>query len=542
MSKLPEGWAQVILEDIVEVNPPKFVDLNPNDMVTFVPMAAVSAVLGIITGGALRQLREVSKGFTQFTEGDIIFAKITPSMENGKSAIATDLEHGVGFGSTEFHVLRSSGAVLSEYLWHYIRQQSFRADARKVMSGTAGQQRVPADYLKKYTLPLPPLAEQKRIVAKLSNLITRTLRIPSILEHIPKLMDKYKACILDQAFSGKLTEDFRDHSIAHTKNSDSNCPKGWTIKLLGEVSDIQSGIQVGKKRDASLMLIEVPYLRVANVQRGCLNLSEVKMIAVTPAEKDRLLLQQGDILMNEGGDRDKLGRGWIWDGQIAECIHQNHVFRIRLKNKLFPSKYVSHYANEKGQQYFFDEGTQTTNLASVSKRKVAALPIPIPPVEEAIEILNRIEAAFTWIDRVGAELAAVTKLLPRLNAAILSKAFKGRLVPQDPNDEPIGMLLSRIHAERKAAPTLASKRKPTTKKEALPMARSMLEVLAEATVWLPAKEAFQRCGISDSAETDEVETLYAELRELDKTGRLEVQPVRDEKGRKLYDQLKLKVV
>src|SRR5262249_55416179 len=153
-----------------------------------------------------------------------------------------------------------------------------------------------------------------------------------------------------------------------------------------EISQIQGGIQVGKNRPASAVLVEVPYLRVANVQRGWLNLNEIKTLGVTAEERDRLLLQDGDILMNEGGDRDKLGRGWIWQAQIPVCIHQNHVFRIRLYDRDFPSEYVSHYANENGQRYFIDQGTQTTNLASISKRKVAALPVPVPPTDEAMEI------------------------------------------------------------------------------------------------------------------------------------------------------------
>lgn len=113
-------------------------------------------------------------------------------------------------------------------------------------------------------------------------------------------------------------------------------------------------------------------MRVANVQRGYLNLSEVKYVQATTLERQKLRLIKGDILMNEGGDRDKLGRGWVWDDEIENCIHQNHVFRVRLKDKRFPSKWISYFTNEFGQKYFFDKGQQTTNLASISKTKVAA--------------------------------------------------------------------------------------------------------------------------------------------------------------------------
>lgn len=357
MDKLPNGWVKITINDVAEVNPRKSVDLSVDEMVTFVPMAAVSESSGTIATPTKRPLREVNKGFTQFIDNDVIIAKITPSMENGKAAVATNLSNGVGFGSTEFHVFRSKGAVLPKFLWYFVRQQSFRDNARKVMTGAVGQQRVPADYLRNHSLSLPPLQEQQRIVDKIGNLIARTARARSELEKVPALLAMYKSAVLELAFSGRLTADLRGND----ENDAPGLPKGWATQHLGDISEIQSGIQVGKRRSGQEELVEVPYLRVANVQRGWLNLGEIKTIFVTPEEKIRLLLAQGDVLMNEGGDRDKLGRGWVWSGEIDECIHQNHVFRIRVNAGTLPPEFVSHFANERGQQYFFDEGTQTTN-------------------------------------------------------------------------------------------------------------------------------------------------------------------------------------
>jgi type I restriction enzyme S subunit len=199
-------------------------------------------------------------------------------------------------------------------------------------------------------------------------------------------------------------------------------------------------------------LLELPYLRVANVQRGWLDLREIKTIEVTAKEADALFLRQGDVLMNEGGDRDKLGRGWVWDGQIHDCIHQNHVFRVRLASGTVPPRFLSYYANEFGQKHFFDEGKQTTNLASISKSKLSAMNVPVPPFKEAIEIVRRIESAFAKIDRLAKEAKRALELVGRLDEAILAKAFRGELVPQDENDEPAEHLLERIRAEREASP------------------------------------------------------------------------------------------
>lgn len=532
------GWISVPLRDVAEINPRKSVDLEMTDAVTFVPMAAVDETTGMITDGIERPLTEVRSGFTQFRENDVIVAKITPSMENGKAAVATDLANSVGFGSTEFHVIRSKGALLPDFIWRFVRQQSFRDEARKVMSGAVGQQRVPAEFLKSYIVPLPPLAEQRRIVDKSNAVVSRTSRAAAELAQIPMLIARYRSIVLDLAFSGHLTRDLRNQN--HTEAG--SLPEGWSIRALGEISEIQGGIQVGRRRKADDVLVEVPYLRVANVQRGWLKLDEIKTIRVTEAERDRLLLRDGDVLMNEGGDRDKLGRGWVWEAQIDECIHQNHVFRIRLEDRTLPPTYLSHFANEKGQSYFFDEGTQTTNLASISKRKVAALPVPVPPWEEAAEISRRIEAAFGWLERVVADHAAASELLPKLEAAIWAKAFSGALVSQDATEEPADAMLARLEADSRQSPVIKHRRPKSDPKEIKTMVSktSLAKVLSSAGGWVSSQEAFERCGIGANAATEDIEALYGDLRALDISGQIESEPVTDDQGRKLYDRLRWK--
>lgn len=340
-----------------------------------------------------------------------------------------------------------------------LAEPGFREKFLNTKSGVGGSlTRARTDLVNQIKINIAPLPEQRRIVAKVDGLTARTARAREELDRIPTLIARYKSAVLALAFSGRLTQDWRI-GLNREALSGGDYPNGWIVKDLAEISEIQGGIQVGKKRPQSAELVDVPYLRVANVQRGWLNLEEIKTLRVTPAERDRLLLQDGDILMNEGGDRDKLGRGWVWRAEIPECIHQNHVFRIRLYDSDFPSEYVSHYANENGQRYFIDQGTQTTNLASISKRKVAALPVPIPPTGEAVEIVRRIQSAFRWLDHMAADHASAARLLPKLDAAILAKAFRGELVPQDPNDEPASVLLERTKAVREVEGKTARSRR-----------------------------------------------------------------------------------
>ena len=204
-------------------------------------------------------------------------------------------------------------------------------------------------------------------------------------------------------------------------------PTGWVQAELGDIADIKSGITLGKKRSPNQKVIDRPYLRVANVQRGSLDLSVIKTVAVTPEEAEVLKLEEGDILMNEGGDRDKLGRGWIWSGEIPNCIHQNHVFRVRLRDRRIQPKYVSLYANEIGRHFFQNQGKQSVNLASINQTMVAKLPVPIPPYPEQLRIVETIEALTARSRRAREALDSLPALIDRYRQSILAAAFRGDL-------------------------------------------------------------------------------------------------------------------
>ncbi len=167
MIKPPDTWQQVRFGEICEINPrlPDNLKVTDDNKVTFLPMAAVDEIFGEITEVEEKFYRDVKKGFTPFLDNDVLFAKITPSMENGKAAVARDLTNGIGFGSTEFHVIRCTEYVLPEFVFHFIRQSSFRLWAKSSFIGSAGQQRVPADFLKRIPFLLPTIPEQQRIAA-----------------------------------------------------------------------------------------------------------------------------------------------------------------------------------------------------------------------------------------------------------------------------------------------------------------------------------------------------------------------------------------
>ena len=185
--ELPEGWAVAPLTEAFILNPPKpkAGDYADDVPVAFVPMTSVDATSGTIRKPSVRAFAQVRKGFTAFRDDDVIFAKITPCMENGKAALAQGLLNGLGFGSTEFHVFRSTGVALPKYLYYFIRQDSFRKAAEAEMTGSVGQKRVPSEFLHGVTLPTPPLAEQGRIVAAFERIFENVATARERLQRVP---------------------------------------------------------------------------------------------------------------------------------------------------------------------------------------------------------------------------------------------------------------------------------------------------------------------------------------------------------------------
>jgi type I restriction enzyme S subunit len=200
-------------------------------------------------------------------------------------------------------------------------------------------------------------------------------------------------------------------------------PEAWAWARLDAIASLKGGITVDKNRkDATAR--PVPYLRVANVQRGYLDLAELKQIEAPEADIEDLRLENGDILFTEGGDRDKLGRGWIWENQLTECIHQNHVFRGRLCLKAISPRFISWWGNSFGQIYFQREGKQTTNLASINLTKLNAFPVPLPPAAEQHRIVAEVERRLSMADESEAQVDASLRRAEGLRQAILNDAFR----------------------------------------------------------------------------------------------------------------------
>jgi len=219
------------LADVCEINPrlPREHGLADETPVSFVPMAAVDELSGAILDRQSRKFGEVRKGYTCFQNNDVLFAKITPCMENGKAAIASDLLGGVGFGSTEFHVLRANEALVApEWLFYFMRREQFRREAKRNFTGTAGQQRVPASFLSNVQIPVPPLDEQRRIV----DLLSRAGGIIRLRREVQKKASEIIPALFLDMFGDPTTN-----------------PKRWPQQRLGELVAFLSGGTPSKQRE-----------------------------------------------------------------------------------------------------------------------------------------------------------------------------------------------------------------------------------------------------------------------------------------------------
>lgn len=435
----------------------------------------------------------------KFEQGDVLYGRLRPYLNKVIRAPFS------GLCSTEFIVFPRQPHLLSTFLLYRLNSSEFVSFASHLNGGD--RPRVDFAEIGRFRICLPPLAEQRRIVAKIEELFSDLDAGVAALERVKANLKRYRAAVLKAAVEGKLTAEWRKknpptetgqqllkrilaerqrkweeeqlrkfaekgktppkdwkekyQSPIHIEcNNLPTIPTQWTWCTLDCLCEVVGGITKGQRHAAGARLCEVPYLRVANVQRGFIDLNEVKTIAVTDEDAATLRLRAGDILFNEGGDRDKLGRGWVWQGEIANCIHQNHVFRARAFAASLQPKFISFHGNSFGKEWFMRAGKQSVNLASINLGVLRRFPVPLPPSKEQTQIVAEVERRLSVADAVAAEVERSLQRAASLRQAILKRAFEGKLVPQNPADEPAAVLLERIKAQRSTASAKPKPAKP----------------------------------------------------------------------------------
>ena len=389
------------IEDICTLNPKIKNDLPLESLISFVPMSAVSTDGNIDLTDTL--IPSESKGYTLFQDGDILFAKITPCMENGKGAIAHGLLNGYGAGSTEFIVLRpNTDCVTAKWLYLYLSQRSFRWKCQQHMTGSAGQKRVPAKYLASCEIPIPIISEQERIVSKIEELFSK---LDASVAELQTAKEKLK--VYRQAVYSSVYYKMRD------------------LRPITDFFDITGGLTKNSKRNE--LPFQMPYLRVANVYYDYLDLSEIKEIGVTEQEIDRCLLQKGDLLFVEGnGSKAQIGRVAIWNGQISKCLHQNHIVKGRpLGNML--SEYALYYLiSNEGRKQIVNVAKSTSGLYTLSTNKIKGLKVPYCDLNDQKRLLDDIKEKLSVYDGIEQTVNTSLQQAEALRQSILKQAFEGK--------------------------------------------------------------------------------------------------------------------
>ena len=319
----------------------------------FVGVEHVAAGSGIIDLDSDSRVGSQKSATLRFDERHILYGKLRPYLNK----VATPAFS--GRCSTELIPLLPRDGVNRDFLAHVLRQRETVDFAMASVTG-ARMPRADMKVLMSMTVPLPSLEEQQRIVA----LLSRAARIKSLRARAAAQLDEFAPALFAGMFGGP-----REIS------------KRYRCKPLRDVAEIASGATKGR-RIALAERVDVPYLRVANVQDGFLDLDEMKTIAMRRSEVDKYALAIGDLVMTEGGDIDKLGRAAVWNGELDYCAHQNHVFRVRPNRALVLTDYLRGVAgSEYGKSYFLSVAKRTTGIASINKTQLGGLPVPIPPLD-----------------------------------------------------------------------------------------------------------------------------------------------------------------
>lgn len=492
MGNVPDSWCSVPLSEVVSINPG--VDksrLNDEDEFPFVPMPAVEAETGRIDTTGRRTFSEVKTGFTSFSSGDVLFAKITPCMENGKMAVVPSLPNDVGFGSTEFHVLRPSEAVNNQLLYYFVSSSHVRHEAQHQMTGAVGQKRVSKRYLEVKEFPLPPLNEQHRIVEKIETLFAQLNHGEASLRDVQKLLARYRQSVLKAAVTGQLTADWRAENadrlesgcdllerilqarrenwqgrgkykepLAPDTSDLPELPEGWVWASVDQI--LRAGLSNGRSvRDAQEGF---PVLRLTALKDGVIDLSERKVGAWEAETAEPYLVRRGDVLVGRGNGSKKLvGRGGLVDVEPDPVAYPDTMIRIPVLLGVIDPEWFLQLWNSPFMRSQIEEAAKTTaGIYKINQTDIRSFKVPLPAIEEQNEVVERVYEAFDKIRSLERWCATELTRSASLRQSILKDAFAGKLVPQDPDDEPASELLARICVEHYAAAPKKRTRKKVT--------------------------------------------------------------------------------
>lgn len=422
IGEIPEGWEITRLKYLADFEPTCDTSyLTDESKITYTPMECVKNG-GFENRSAL--YGNLSHTLTPFQNGDIAMAKVTPCFENGNIAIMDNLFSGFGLGSSELFIFRPK-SISTRYFFYWLQNKAFVARACSTMTGTGGLKRISPSFIRNCPVHCPSTDEQTKISdyldAKCSEIDDLLTSVRSSIEEYKKLKQAVITRAVTKGVRGE--REIKDSGVEWI----GEIPKEWRKTQLRHCATIKSGITLGKSYSKDTILIERPYLRVANVQGGYVDLNDLATIEVTPDEDLKYRLHSGDVLMTEGGDRDKLGRGCVWHGEIEPCLHQNHVFAVQTNDAVLLPEFLEYLtASDVGRSYFDITAIKTTNLACTSSSKVLAFTIPLPSIEEQIEIVAFIKKRSLELNKLIIKKELLVQELESYKKSLIYEVVTGK--------------------------------------------------------------------------------------------------------------------
>jgi len=456
---LPEGWAETTLSEIATVNP-KNGELNTL-LSGFIPMALAPTDFNGHLEFEEREWDEIKKKYTHFANGDVIFAKVTPCFENGKAAIVSDLPNGIGAGSSEFYVLRPlDKGISASYIFANIKSHEFMQTGAENMTGAVGLRRVPRKFVEGFKVNLPPQAEQKVIADKLDTLLAQVENTKARLDRIPQILKTFRQSVLAAAVSGKLTGKW---------NLKGKMQK-WNSVVLDELINESAN---GLSKRSGDQGKPVTILRLADFKNASRAYGKERQINLSEKELEKYCLLNGDILIiRVNGSVELAGRFIEYSSNGVPEGFCDHFIRLRLNTTKVLPTYLCFVANE-GVGRIYLQGSLSTSAGqnTINQGSVKGLNVPIPSLNEQIEIVRRVEQLFAQADKIEQQVQAAQQRVDKLTQSILAKAFRGELTAQWREDNPelisgensAEALLAKIKAEREA---MVKPKRPTRAKKA----------------------------------------------------------------------------
>jgi len=522
--RLPANWMQVRLTEIATINPTlDKSEIDDELLVSFVPMPAVEAETGRIDVSAHRKFAEVKKGYTGFLEDDVLFAKITPCMENGKMAVVPALKNDLGFGSTEFLVLRPAGGISPSYLYYFVSSKAFRIEAERNMTGAVGQRRVPTTFLGDREIPLPPADEQQRIVAKLDELFSELDKGVENLRTAQQQLKVYRQALLKHAFEGRLTAEWRVQNPDKLESAEALLARiqqerearyqqqlaEWQAAQQAWEASGKTGSKPAKPKVPTALvpltadeLAELPELpagwfwvqlealitgidqgwspkcenqptedeswgviKTTAIQHGQFFENHNKSLPKNLAPRAQHKLSAGDILITRAGPRVRVGVCCLIRKVSKNLMNCDKAYRIRSLDSVCAPSYLEGVLNSPKILDTLEHIKSGINDSGVNLNQGAFLRLAIPlcSLSEQTALLIELEEKLSSLDQLENTIATSLQQAEALRQSILKKAFSGQLVPQNPDDEPASMLLERIRAERAAQDPTAKRGRKVAK-------------------------------------------------------------------------------